>query len=128
VASDIADDRMVVPFFEALLRRFYRLLLVRPRYVCCDGGPTRQSGRLRAGPGCPCGIASSGQGKPGDGIELGELPRVRVYVAKLPPQRAMGDRMSGVRTVHRPNVQRFDRVRGKSVSTTRPSRSTCSSS
>ncbi len=115
VASDIADDRMVVPFFEALLRRCHRLLpWFGHAYVCCDwrSYPAIWEAARRAGMAVRNCIVWD-KGGQGLGANWANCHEFVVYLAKLPPQHAMGDRVAGVRQVHKPNMQRFDRVRGE---------------
>ncbi|HZL99881.1 MAG TPA: DNA methyltransferase [Planctomycetota bacterium] len=115
MASDIADDKMVRPFFEAVLR-FCRDVLpwFGHLYVFCDwrSYPT---------------IAMSARGvetlelkntlvwdKGGSGLgsNYANTHEFVAFFHKLPPQTAMGHRAAGVRPVHKPNILRFNRPSG----------------
>jgi DNA modification methylase len=115
-ASDIADDVMVRPFFEGVLR------LVRDRlpwfghaYVFCDwrSYPTLALTRKRVETVELRNLLVWDKGGSGLGSNYANSHELIAFFAKLPQQTAMGHRHAGVRTVHKPNVLRHNRPTGK---------------
>jgi DNA modification methylase len=116
VASEIADWEMVLPFFEAVLRRAHELLpMFGHAYVFCDWRSF-----------APWVIAAKraevslrnklvwDKGGSGLGSNWANTYEEVAYFAKLPQQATMRgtSEQRGVRQVHRPNLLRFARPTG----------------
>lgn len=115
MASDIADDKMVRPFFEQVLRLCRDLLpYFGHLYVFCD---------WRSYP--TIAMAAKGietlelkntlvwdKGGSGLGSNYANTHEFLAFFHKLPPQTAMGHRAAGIRAVHKPNILRFNRPTG----------------
>lgn len=114
VSSDIADWEMVLPFFEATLRRAYELLpLFGHAYIFCDWRSF-----------APWVIASKrvkmalrnklvwDKGSKGMGTNWGNTYEEIAYFAKLPLESAMQSQTRGVRKVLNSNILRYPRPAG----------------
>lgn len=115
MASDIADDKMVRPFFESVCRLARDLLpYFGHAYLFCDwrSYPTIVMAAK--------GIATLelkntlvwDKGGSGLGSNYANTHEFVAFFHKLPPQTAMGHRAAGIRPVHKPNILRFNRPTG----------------
>lgn len=114
IASDIADDRMVVPFFEAIFRLCRRHLKGFGHcYLHCDwrSWSAVWEGARRAGMSAKNCLVWDKKGS-GLGANYANTHEFIGFFANLPKQTAMGERKGGQRPVYRSNILRFDRVRG----------------
>lgn len=114
VASDIADDKMVRPFFEALFRlAFDALPKFGHLYTFCDwrSWSAIWETSKRAGL-APKNMLVWDKGGSGLGSNYANTYELVGFFAKLPKQAAMGTREGGQRQVHRPNVLRYNRPHG----------------
>lgn len=117
VSASVADDRMVVPFFEALFHRCVAVVKVHGHvYVHCDwrSYPALAEGARRAG------IAARNvlvwdKGGSGLGSNYANTHEFIGFFSRMPKQRTMRSDKSqrGVRSVFRPNVIRVNRPSGK---------------
>lgn len=116
IGADIADDKMVRPFFEQLfraaragLREFGHL------YVCCDWrswSAIWDSARQAQITGKNCIVWDKGGG--GLGSMYANCYELIGFFARLPAATAMrSTTRRGQRTVMQPNIARFNRVSGK---------------
>lgn len=108
IAADIADDAMVLPFFEA----FFKFCMEHVRkfghiYTFCDwrSWATIWEGSRRAGTVAKNMLVWDKLGA-GLGSNYANTHELIFFGARLPKQTAMGHRESGQRTVHRPNMVR----------------------
>jgi len=108
IAADIADDAMVLPFFEA----FFKLCMEHVRkfghiYTFCDwrSWATIWEGSRRAGTVAKNMLVWDKLGA-GLGSNYANTHELIFFGARLPKQTAMGHRESGQRTVHKPNMVR----------------------
>jgi DNA modification methylase len=115
MASDIADDKMVRPFFEQVLRLCRDVLpFFGHLYLFCD---------WRSYP--TIAMAAKGvetlelkntlvwdKGGSGLGSNYANTHEFVAFFHKLPPQTAMGHRAAGIRAVHKPNIVRYNRPSG----------------
>lgn len=108
IAADIADDAMVLPFFEA----FFKFCMAHVRkfghiYTFCDwrSWATIWEGSRRAGTVAKNMLVWDKLGA-GLGSNYANTHELIFFAARLPKQTAMGHRESGQRTVHRPNMLR----------------------
>jgi DNA modification methylase len=116
VASDVADDKMVRPFFEAVWKIVYSVL---PKfghaYLYCDWrswSAVYEAGK-RAGM-MPKNMLVWDKGGGGLGSSYANTFELVAFFAKLPKQAAMrGDNETGQRTVNRPNILRFSKPSGE---------------
>lgn len=114
-ASDIADDKMVRPFFEAVARLVAaRLKWFGHAYLFTDwrSWSAMWEGAKRAG------LAPKNQlvwDKKGSGLGSSYAMTYELigFFANLPPQTGMGHRAAGQRVIHKPNVLRFNRPSGE---------------
>lgn len=116
VSADVSDDKMVRPFFEAL----FRLVETNLRefghgYICCDWRSwsslweTAKRTRITAQ-----NMFVWYKGDSGLGNHYSNCHELAFFCTHLPPQRTMtSSRKRGQRGVLRPNVQKFERTRGK---------------
>lgn len=115
MASDIADDKMVRPFFEQVLKLTRDLLpWFGHLYVFCDwrSFPTIAMAAR--------GVATLelknclvwDKGGSGLGSNYANTHELIAFFHKLPEQTAMGHRAAGVRPVHKPNIVRHNRPSG----------------
>lgn len=114
IAEDITDDAMVRPFFEAAFRLFYDALkFFGHAYVCCDwrSWASLWESAKRANMSARNKIVWD-KGGQGLGSNYANTYEEVGFYVKLPAQTAMGDRITGQRTVHKPNLIRMQRVRG----------------
>jgi DNA modification methylase len=115
VASDIADDRMVVPFFEATLRATRRALVeFGHAYVHCDwrSWAALWEAARRAGLAVHNGLVWD-KGGAGLGSHYANTYELVCFLAKLPPAPTMTNRRkAGQRPVHASNVLRYPRPAG----------------
>lgn len=115
VSSDVADDKMVRPFFESLWRTIYRVLPVFGHaYVHCDWrswASIWEAAKVAAM--TPRNMLVWDKGGFGLGSNYANNHELIAFFAKLPPQRTMtSSAPAGQRTVHRPNVLHFERPSG----------------
>lgn len=116
IASDISDDRMVRPFFERIMNIGKdRLEYFAHMYVCCDWrswpaiwDAARSTPSLEAK-----NLLIWDKGGAGLGSNYANTYECIGYFSKLPKQTAMGQRPTGQRAVHRPNVLRHNRPHGE---------------
>ncbi len=116
VASDIADDKMVRPFFEQLFRRALQVL---PKfghaYVHCDwrSWAAIWEGAKRAGITCKNCLVWD-KGGSGLGSNYSNTYELIGFFAKLPKTGAMTSKAeAGQRAILSPNVLRHNRPRGE---------------
>ena len=116
ISSDIADDKMVRPFFERLLRQCHRVLpTFGHAYIHTDwrSWAALWEGARRSGMS-PKNCLVWDKGSQGLGSSYAQCYELVGFFAKLPPQKAMTSRQArGQRMVHRPNVLRFNRPAGE---------------
>lgn len=114
IASDVADDAMVAPFFAAIMRRVWsRLSYFGHAYLCCDwrSYPALwEAAKLGNMASLNCIVWD--KGGQGLGSNYANTHELVWFGAKLPKQTTMGARVSGQRPVHRPNMFRFNRPAG----------------
>lgn len=116
IASDITDDKMVRPFFEKILNMAKeRLPWFGHAYMCCDwrswsaiwesckATPTME----------PKNLIVWDKGGAGLGSNYANTFELIGFFSKLPAQTAMGNRPSGQRPIHKPNVMRHNRPTGE---------------
>lgn len=114
IAPDIADDRMVRPFFESTLRVCERILpMFGAACVFCDwrswsawSDSSRQT--RMAVKNCIVWDKMSG----GMGSNFGNIHEFVGYYIRMPVTNAMGDRETGVKPVFEPNLVHGARVTG----------------
>lgn len=115
IASDIADDRMVIPFFEATLRVAARSLeLFAHAYVHCDwrSWAALWEAARRAGLAVHNALVWD-KGGAGLGRHYANAHEFVCFLAKLPPSPAMTNRRrSGQRFVNTSNILRYPRPVG----------------
>lgn len=115
VAVDIADDRMVRPFFATLWNAIAELLpWFGHAYLFCDW--RTWSAAFDAARSAGISVRNMlvwDKGGAGLGSNYCMTHELLAFAAKLPPQTVMAQRASGVRIVNRPNVLRFPRVAGR---------------
>ena len=115
VASDVADDRMVVPFFEAILRTAARHLeMFGHAYVHCDwrSWAALWEAARRAGLAVHNALVWD-KGGAGLGSHYANAHEFVCFLAKLPPSPVMTNRRrSGQRSVNASNIMRYGRPRG----------------
>jgi DNA modification methylase len=115
VASDVADDKMVRPFFESIWKSIYRVLpKFAHAYLFCDwrswsavweGGKRAQLS--------PKNMLVWDKGGGGLGSSYANTFELVAFFAKLPKQASMrGDNETGQRQVHRPNILRYPKPHG----------------
>lgn len=115
VASDVADDKMVRPFFEGIWRQIFRVL---PKfghaYLFCDWRSwSAQWDGLKRAQMSPKNMLVWDKGGGGLGSSYANTFELVSFAAKLPPQKAMrGDNETGQRQVHRPNILRYPKPHG----------------
>jgi DNA modification methylase len=116
MASDISDDKMVRPFFEAVVRlaRDY-LPWFGHAYVFCDwrSYPALADSAARVETIERKNLLVWDKGGSGLGSNYFMTHDLVAFFHKLPPQSAMGHREAGARLVHKPNVLRYNRPSGK---------------
>lgn len=115
VASDVADDAMVRPFFEAVLRLAVRVLpWFGAAHICCDwrSWPALHDAARRSNLS-PKNLLVWDKGDNGLGSNYANCYELIGYLIKVPPQGSMKQaRRAGIRSVMRPNLQRFARPVG----------------
>lgn len=116
VGPDITDDKIVRPFFEALLRLCFGALPVFGHaYVFCDwwSWPSLWEASKRVGLTARNLIVWD-KGGQGLGSNYANCYELVGFFAKLPPPRGIGDvRPAGGKSILRPNLQRFPRPSGE---------------
>lgn len=116
MASDIADDKMVRPFFDSVLRLCRDTLeQFGHAYLFCDwrSFPTiAMAAKAVEGLTLKNCLVWDKSGS-GLGSNYAMTYELAAFFHKLPPQTAMGHRPAGIRTVHKPNVLRFNRPVGE---------------
>jgi len=116
MASDIADDKMVRPFFERVCRLAAdHLPWFGHAYVFCDWrswaaiwGAAQSTPHIE-----PKNLLVWDKGGSGLGSNYSMTYELVGFFHKLPKQKAMGNRPAGMRLVHEPNVLRHQRPTGK---------------
>lgn len=115
VASDIADDKMVRPFFEAMWKVQHRVL---PKFghalVSCDwrSWASLWEAAKRAEMS-PKNMIVWDKGGSGLGSNYANTHELIAFFMKLPKQATMRQQdETGIRPVHRPNMMRFPRPSG----------------
>lgn len=115
VSSEVSDDKMVRPFFAALFRAALDTVdLFGHIYVFCDwrSWAAVWEGAKQAG-AFPRNLLVWDKGSSGLGAHYFNTYELVGFYAKLPKENAMRtNRQAGQRTIHRPNMLRFDRVPG----------------
>jgi DNA modification methylase len=115
IASDIADDNMVLPFFEKVLTLAKdHLAWFGHAYICCDwrSWPAIWQACKRIPTMEPKNLLVWDKGGAGLGSNYANTHEMIGFFAKLPKQTAMGHRPAGQRSVHKPNVLRYNRPTG----------------
>jgi DNA modification methylase len=116
IASDVADDKMVRPFFTAIMRQARRILIPFGHvYVHTDWrswSSLWEGAKLAGLTPKNCIVWDKGDG--GIGSMWSQCHEMIGFFANTPPQLSTrSGRKSGERMVHgRSNIQRFSRVRG----------------
>ena len=116
IASDITDDKMVRPFFERVLSiGKERLPWFGHAYISCDwrSWPAIWESCKRIPTMEPKNLIIWDKGGAGLGSNYANTFECIGFFAKLPGQTAMGNRPSGQREIHKPNVMRHNRPTGK---------------
>ena len=116
IASDITDDKMVCPFFEKILNiAKMRLPWFGHAYVCCDwrSWPAIWESCKRTPSMEPKNLIVWDKGGAGLGSNYANTFELIGFFSKLPAQTAMGNRPSGQRSIHKPNVMRHNRPTGE---------------
>lgn len=115
IAADIADDKMVRPFFEKVVRLVNDALpWFGHAYLFTDW---RSWSALWEASRQVSSMAIKNKiiwdkGGAGLGSNYANTYEEIAFLHKLPPQKAMGSRAAGIRSVHRPNIMRHNRVTG----------------
>lgn len=115
IGSDIADDKMVRPFFEGILRlAVEHLEMFAHVYVCCDwrSWPSwwEMAKRVEL---APKNLIVWDKGGGGLGSSYANAYELVGFFAKLPKQTVMtSNQKRGQRQVHKPNIWRGGRVSG----------------
>lgn len=115
MASDIADDKMVRPFFEAVLKLCRDVLpFFGHLYVFCDwrSYPTIAMAARTVDTLELKNVIVWDKGGSGLGSNYANTHELVGFWHKLPAQTAMGHRAAGIRAVHKPNILRFNRPSG----------------
>lgn len=115
MASDIADDKMVRPFFESVLRLCRDVLpYFGHLYVFCDwrSYPTIAMAAKTVDTLELKNTLVWDKGGSGLGSNYANTHEFVAFFHKLPAQTAMGHRAAGIRAVHKPNIVRFNRPSG----------------
>lgn len=115
MASDIADDKMVRPFFESVLRLCRDVLpFFGHLYVFCDwrSYPTIAMAARGVDTLELKNVIVWDKGGSGLGSNYANTHELVGFWHKLPAQTAMGHRAAGIRAVHKPNILRFNRPTG----------------
>lgn len=115
IASDITDDKMVRPFFEKVLGIGKEFLpWFGHAYISCDwrSWPAIWESCKRVPTMEPKNLIVWDKGGAGLGSNYANTFELIGYFAKLPQQTAMGNRPSGQRSIHKPNVMRHNRPTG----------------
>lgn len=115
IASDIADDKMVRPFFDSILKLAETVLPWFGHCYLFTDWRTYPAiyESIRTTPHMePKNCIVWDKGGAGLGSNYANTHEWISYSAKLPPQKAMGSRPAGQRSIHRPNVVRHNRVTG----------------
>lgn len=115
MASDIADDKMIRPFFAAITRlALERLPWFGHFYVFCDWRSwatwwlaAQETSGLEVK-----NLLVWDKGGAGLGSNYANTHEMIGFMHKLPKQTAMGNRPAGIKPVHRPNVLRHSRPSG----------------
>lgn len=115
IASDIADDAMVQPFFTAMWRTIHRALEdFGHAYVCCDWRSYPSVVMTAKGSGMDsknCIVWDKGGS--GLGSNYANTHEFVAFFARLPPSGAMtGSRKAGQRSVFASNIMRHNRPTG----------------
>ncbi len=115
IASDIADDKMVRPFFDSILKLSEAVL---PWFGHCYMFTDWRTypaifESIRSTPHMePKNCLVWDKGGAGLGSNYANTHEWISFCSKLPPQKAMGTRATGQRSIHKPNVMRHNRVSG----------------
>lgn len=115
IASDIADDKMVRPFFERTLRlASEHLPWFGHAYFFTDWRSWASIWEAaRTVPGlAPKNMLIWDKGGAGLGSNYAMTHELIAFFHKLPKQTAMGHRQAGIRSVMKPNILRHPRVSG----------------
>lgn len=115
IASDIADDAMVRPFFAAMWRTIWRLLPdFGHAYVCCDWRSYPAVRETSKGSGMePKNCLVWDKGGAGLGSNYANTHEFVAFHARIPPSGAMtANRKVGQRPVYASNVMRHNRPTG----------------
>ncbi len=116
MASDIADDKMVRPFFERVCQiAKERLPWFGHAYIFCDWRSwsaiwTAAQGTTHVE---PKNLLVWDKGGSGLGSNYSMTYELVGFFHKLPKQKAMGNRPAGMKLVHKPNVLRHQRPHGQ---------------
>lgn len=115
IGADIADDKMVRPFFESIARIALGTVKTFGHvYLCTDwrSYPALSDGAKRAGLALKgCVVWDKGNG--GMGSMWANCYELVAFFVKTPPAKAMkSGTPSGQRQAFKPNIQRFPRVTG----------------
>lgn len=115
IGADIADDKMVRPFFEAVFRQCHRLL---PKWAHCYVHTDWRSWSAVTGAASRAGMTLKNcliwdKGDGGLGSMYSHCHEFVGFFAKLPPSKTMvNNEERGQRPVYRPNILRYNRTTG----------------
>lgn len=117
IASNIADDKMVRPFFQRVLElgKSYMPWFAHC-YVCCDwrSWPAIWDACKHVATMEPKNLIVWDKGDYGMGNNYFNCYEMVGFFAKLPPEKTMtGSRKTGQRPIFKPNIQRYSRPMGK---------------
>lgn len=116
IGADIADDKMVRPFFENMARALgEHVRMFGHIYICCDwrSYAALWDGARRAG-FSPKNCIVWDKHSAGLGSMYANTHEFIAFFAALPVDKAMrGDAQRGQRSVYKPNLIRYPRVTGK---------------
>lgn len=116
IGADIADDKMVRPFFRSVMQLAAELLpWFGHCYLCCDwrSWPSIWEAAKDAKSMEPKNCIVWDKGGSGMGANYANAYELVGYFAKIPPAGAMrSGRKRGQRAVYLPNLKRFPRPRG----------------
>lgn len=123
IGADIADDKMVRPFFESLLRISFGLLPTFAHvYLCCDWrswSAIWESGKRAGIFGSNMIVWDKGAG--GVGSMWANCHELVFFGVKRPDAKTMrASTRRGQRTVMKPNLQRHNRTRDKQHNAAKP--------
>jgi DNA modification methylase len=114
LAEDITDDKIARPFFQEILAASVSALkLFGHAYICCDWRSWASWWEMTKRTSLtPKNLIVWDKGSSGLGNNYANTYELVGFFARLPKQTAMGNRKTGQRPVHSPNLMRFNRPTG----------------